>query len=301
MLTELIHQNSCKKTTLITDLTTGEIACGSCGTVFAEKSIEFGPENSVITGEEYMANSRVGRKISLKMVDMGLSTIIESQDKDSTGKSLSRENSRIFHRLRMWDRNSRSANTIKSFHIAFILLDGIRTKLGLPEPVVEYTAYLFRKISAKKIIAGRSTTGILCATAYIACRLTNTPRTLQDIANAGNVKKKALQKLYRFIVNELNIYPAAYSPDEFVARIAKAINVSEKTQRWAFRILAVVESKEISTSKNPMAIAAAAVHLAVIKNHEKVSQAKLSKISGISTVTIRNRAKEIKKLLGDKV
>ena len=191
MLAGLVHQQNCKKNKIITDFHTGEIACSSCGAVSHEKPIEFGPEISGVT-KEYLKTSRVGRKISLKIADMGLSTIIESQDKDATGKYLSKENRRMFYRLRMWDRNSRSANTVKSLQKAFLLLDGIRAKLSLPEPVVEHTAYLFRKILAKKILNGRTTSGILCATVYIACRLTNTPRTIQDVADAGNIKRKKL-------------------------------------------------------------------------------------------------------------
>jgi len=300
MLTELIHQGNCKKNKIITDDTTGEIACSSCGAVLSEKSFELRLENSRLTDDGYL-NSRIGGKISLKMADMGLPTIIEAQDKDSTRKSLSRHNCMLFYRLRMWDRNSRSANTVQSFQKAFALLDGIRAKLALPESVVEQTAYLFRKISAKKILRGRSTVVILCATAYIVCRLINAPRTLHDIADAGNVKTKHLQRIYRFLIKELDIYPAAYNPDEFVTRLAKAVNVSEKTQRLAFRILRIAEKNGVTISKNPMSMAAAVVHLASLKNNEKVSQLKISEISGISAVTIRDRSKEIRKYLGGEI
>ena len=301
MLTELIHQKNCKKNKIITDLDTGEIACSNCGAVSEEKPIAFGPENVGLTSEEYLTSTRVGRKISLKMADMGLSTIIESKDKDSTGKSLSKENRRMFYRLRMWDRNTRSANTISSYQKAFTLLDGIRTKIALPESVVEKTAYIFRKVYAKKILSGRSTVGILCATVYLACRMTNTPRTLQDVADAGNIKRKNLQRIYRFLVKEFNIYPEVYSPHEFVARISEKINSSEKTKRLAFKIVALTEKNEMSTSKNPMAIAAAAVYLATLKNKEKISQLKISEASSISAVTIRDRSKEIKNKLGGEI
>ena len=153
MHTKLVHQKHCKKNIIITDYHTGEIACSNCGAVLAERAIDVGAESIGLTGEEYQNNTRVGRKISLKMADMGLSTIIESKDKDATGKNLSNENKRMFHRLRMWDRNSRSANSVKAFQKAFTMLDGISAKLGLPEAVVEQTAYLFRKIAAKKILA----------------------------------------------------------------------------------------------------------------------------------------------------
>ena len=299
MLTELIHQKNCKKNEMITDAYTGEIACGSCGIVSSDQVVDQGSESAGSNSNDYMNNSRVGAKRSLKMIDMGLSTIIEAKDRDVTGKPLSLENRRMFYRLRMWDRNSRSAASSKSFQKAFILLDAISSKLGLPESVVEETAYLFRKIAARKILAGRSTTAMLCATIYITCRITDTPRTLQDVVDAGNIKKKVLQRTYRFLAKELDLSPEAYSPSEFVTRIAKGLTLSEKTQRLAFKILDLCSKKQVSTSKNPMAMAAAAVYLASTITDEGVSQLKISKISGISAVTIRERRKEIVMKIGD--
>jgi transcription initiation factor TFIIB len=284
---------------MITDAYTGEIACGSCGIVSSDQVVDQGSESVGSNPNDYMNNSRVGAKRSLKMIDMGLSTIIEAKDRDVTGKPLSLENRRMFYRLRMWDRNSRSAASSKSFQKAFILLDAISSKLGLPESVVEETAYLFRKIAARKILAGRSTTAMLCATIYITCRITDTPRTLQDVVDAGNIKKKVLQRTYRFLAKELDLSPEAYSPSEFVTRIAKGLTLSEKTQRLAFKILDLCSKKQVSTSKNPMAMAAAAVYLASTITDEGVSQLKISKISGISAVTIRERRKEIVMKIGD--
>ena len=280
----------------VTDAVTGEITCGNCGVVLSENAIDFGPENASQTMDGQQNNVRAGQKISLKMADMGLSTIMESKDRDSTGRSLSAENKRMFYRLRMWDRNSRLANN-KSYTKAFTLLDGIRAKLGLPNTVVEETAYLFRKITSKKSLSGRSTIGILCATTYIACRLTNTPRTIQDVANAGNIKRKQLQSISRFILKELDIHPESYNPIEFVARIANATNASEKTKRDAMKILQIGQKRGINTSKNPMGMAAAAIYLSSLRNQEKIRQIRISKVSGISSVTIRDRAKEIKKRL----
>ena len=299
MLTELVHQKNCKKHELVTDIQTGEIACSNCGIVSSEPIIDLGAEMSGGSSADYQNNTRVGAKRSLKMIDMGLSTLIEAKDRDVTGKSLSVENRRMFYRLRMWDRNSRSAVTSKSFQKAFTLLDAIGSKLGLPESVVEESAYLFRKIAARKILAGRSTAAMLSATIYATCRITDTPRTLQDISDAANIKKKVLQRTYRFLAKEMDISPESYTPSEFVTRIAKELALSEKTQRLSFKILDLCAKKYVSTSKNPMAMAAAAIHLAATTNAEKVSQLKISKISGISAVTIRERRKEIVNKVGD--
>lgn len=294
----VIHSKNCRNLYPITDFTTGEIACGSCGSVILEKAIEVGPEHVGLTKEEYESNTRVGTKLTLKLSDMGLSTIIQQSNKDSSGRSLSSENSRIFHRLRLWDRNSKSKQEYKSFNKAFSLLDGIRVKLGLPDSVVEKSAHIFRKAAAKKILSGRSTAGILCGTVYLACRITGTPRTLQDIADAGNIKRKHLQKAYRFLVNEMDVNPESFSPVDFVERVVNALGVGKKTRRDSLKLMNVVMESGISVSKNPMSMAAAVVHLASVSNHEKISQLKISEVSGVSSVTIRDRSKEIRKKIG---
>ena len=101
MSTELLHQDNCKKEIMVTDFHTGEIACSSCGAVLSEKTTDSSQETIGFSSKDSQSNGRVGQKISLKMADMGLSTLIESKDKDVSGKSLSNENRRMFYRLRL--------------------------------------------------------------------------------------------------------------------------------------------------------------------------------------------------------
>jgi len=278
----------------VTDAVTGEITCGNCGVVLSENAIDFGPENASQTMDGQQNNVRAGQKISLKMADMGLSTIMESKDRDSTGRPLSAENKRMFYRLRMWDRNSRSVLAKQSYIKAFTFLDGLRSKLGLPEHVVEKSAYLFRKVEQEKLLYGRTNKSVLCAVVYIACRLTDTPRTLANIADAAGIKKKALQRVYRTLyVNLDDVHSLSYSPCEFIECISSKANVSEKTKRDARKILEFGQKRGITSGKHPMSMAAAAVYLAVQDNHENVSQTRIAQISGISAVTIRNRVKEL--------
>lgn len=63
----------------------------------------------------------------------------------------------------------------------------------------------------------------------------------------------------------------------------------------------IKEKSGTSTSKNPMAMAASSIHLTTLKNNEKVSQLKISETSGISAVTIRDRAKKTKERLGGEI
>lgn len=278
----------------ITDAMTGEIACGNCGVVLLEKAVDLGRENTGQTMDEYSSNSRTGQKTSLKMADRGLSTTIQAQNRDSAGRTLSTDNKRSFYRLRMWDRNSKSALSKQSFVKAFTFLDGMRPKLGLPEHVVEKSAYLFRKVEQKQLLRGRSSLPVMCSVIYMACRITDTPRTLSDIADAAGIKKRVIQRFYRLLFANLDdVNSISYSPSEFVSRISTEANLSEKTIRNARKILEFSDRKGITSGKNPMSMAAAAVYLALQDNHEKVSQTRIAKISGISAVTIRNRVKEL--------
>ena len=49
--------------------------------------------------------------------------------------------------------------------------------------------------------------------------------------------------------------------------------------------------------KNPVAMAATALYLSCVNNAEKQTQRKIAKASGISVVTIRNRAASLAKVL----
>ena len=293
-MSKKMYYNNCKHVLLITDAITGEISCNKCGTVLNEKPIDFESER-IIQGIE-QSTTRTGNKIALKMADMGLSTLIESKDRDSSGKILSDYNKRSFYRLRIWDRNSRYATTKQSFVNAFLFLDGIRSKLGLPDHVVEKTAYLFRKMEQKKLLLGRSNKVILCGSVYAACRLTNTPRTIRDIADAGGIKKKIIQRTYRMIIRNLEVSSKSYRPTEFIERIANEVNISEKSKRQARKILERGQKEGLTQGKHPMAMAAASVYMAAQKNGEKISQMSISKASIISTVSIRNRVKDLEKI-----
>jgi len=278
----------------VTDAVTGEITCRNCAVVLLENAVDLGRENAGQTMDEYNNNSRTGQKTSLKMADRGLSTMIQAQNRDYSGRMLSADNRRSFHRLRMWDRNSKSALAKQSYVKAFTFLDGLRSKLGLPEHVVEKSAYLFRKVEQRNLLRGRSSLPVMSAVVYMACRITDTPRTLNDIAEAAGIKTKVIQRVYRTLFANLDdVHSISYSPSEFVSRISTEANLSEKTMRDARKILEFGHKTGITSGKHPMSMAAAAVYLAVRDNHEKASQTRIAQISGISAVTIRNRVKEI--------
>ncbi len=290
----ICKNNKGKDVLLISDSNTGEIMCSSCGQVITENIAELGPEYTTQSGEDYMSKSRTGRKSTLAFNDMGLSTIIQQTDKDVTGRNLSGEMKRTFYRLRMWDKNSKALPGHRNMQKAFTLLEGLKSKLSLTDAAVEQAAYIYRKTLAKKIGKGRSITVILSACVYASCRLTNTPRTIQDISDVTNLRRTSIHRIYRLLVRELNLTLETYNPVSFITRITTEVGGSEKTKRDAVKLLIKAEELMITSGKNPMAMAATVVYLAILENEEKISQAHVSKVANISSVTIRNLSKKIK-------
>ena len=288
--------DSCNSQPTITDTERGEMFCGGCGLVLTEKIEDENSEHTSYTQEEYLTQTRTGPATSLTMHDRGLSTII-GQNKDSSGHALSGRAKATFYRLRTWDQRTKSRSKNRNLSQAFTLLNGIKTKLGIPEMVVENTAYLYRKAASMNLARGRSIAPLISAALYAACRETNTPRTLDDISDASNVSRKSLSRTYRTMVRRLDLNLNQYDTAGFVTRIANILEVKEKTKRDALDILRKSQEKEISAGKNPVAQAAASLYLASLLNGETLSQTAFSKASGVSSVTIRNRVTSIKKIL----
>lgn len=283
---------------LITDNFLGEVLCGSCGLVLIEKSEDSGSEVRIHDMEEFMTRSRTGTGLSLAMHDMGLPTVISSENKDALGKFLSGDTKNTFSRLRIWDKRSRSGSKDRTLKSAFILLDAMKTKLAIPDMVIEKTAYIYRKALNRKISKGRSITSLIGASLYAACRQTDTPRTLHDIANAANINKKILSRSYRNLIKSLDLKLQPFDSSEFITRISEEARISEKTRRDALNILSKAMEKEISAGKNPLGLAAAALYVSCLVNKEKKNQEVIAKAAGITAVTIRNRSISLRKELG---
>jgi transcription initiation factor TFIIB len=284
----------CAQGTIVTDTTTGESFCGKCGYVLSEQSIEAGPEWRSFSKEDE-GKSRTGVPTSLAMHDMGLATIIGQADKDATGKPLSSTMRSTIERLRTWDSRSQVHEPVdRNFRQAFSELDRLKDKLAVGDAVVEKAAYIYRKALEKRLVRGRSISALIASALYAACRDTETPRTLKDIGNASNIKRKDIARCYRLLLRELSLKMPVVDPIKCVARIASKAELSEKTKRDAAKILKTAEENKISAGKDPMGLAAAALYVACVTNGENKTQRDVAEAAGVTEVTIRNRYKGLK-------
>ena len=80
-----------------------------------------------------------------------------------------------------------------------------------------------------------------------------------------------------------------------IIRFSNNLELPEKVKRDAIFILDILKENQVVAGKKPDAVAATVVYMACIKNNESTSQQKISRISGITNVTLRNRLKEFTK------
>ena len=132
------------------------------------------------------------------------------------------------------------------------------------------------------------------ASLYAACRMTQTPRTLEEVARHSHSDKKEIARCYRLLITELNLRVPVPKAKLRVPKIASEVELSERTQRKAIEILEEAERRKMTSGKDPMGMAAAALYLACIMNGERRTQKNIAHAAGVTTVTVRNRYKDLK-------
>ena len=286
---------SCGNDQIITDSESGEMICDKCGRVISDKLQEVGPGWRTYATDERGGKTRTGPAPSLARHDLGLSTIIGRTDRDASGNRLDVAMRTRMHRLKIWDSRSQVYTpTDRSLQQAFFQLDVLKDKLGLSDVIVEKSAYIYRKAQAKMLVRGRTISGVLAAAIYIACREMGAPRTLKDIATACNVKHKELSKDYRMLHSRLDLKVPQLEPMKCIAKVANIAKLGERTKRQAAEIMSNVTKKEISAGKDPMGLAASILYLSSIKTGEIITQSDIARAAGVTEVTVRNRAKEVR-------
>ena len=289
---------SCGVKIILTDQNTGELFCGKCGLVISDKIIDMSAEWRSFSNEGGTDPTRTGAPTSLTMHDRGLSTVIGAINKDASGKPLSTSMKSSIERLRTWDSRSQTqSSSDKNLRQALNEMSKLKDKLALTDAVIEKASYIYRKSLERKLVRGRSIQGLVAACLYAACRNTETPRTIQDISNEMNIRKKDIARCYRLVFRELELKMPVVDPVKGVSRIASIVKLNEKTKRKAIQILNQAKDTGLAAGKDPMGIAAAALYLACISTGEIKSQKEISIASGITEVTIRNRCAGLRKML----
>jgi transcription initiation factor TFIIB len=261
-----------------------------------------GPEWRAFTQEEKASRSRVGMPTSYSIHDKGLSTTISQVDRDALGRKLPLSTRLQMWRLRKWQIRSRVHSSIdRNLSQAMGELERLSSQVSVTPSVKEKAAVIYRKALDKGLVRGRSINAITSAALYAACRESGTPRTIRDIAEASLVDKKDIARCYRLLLQEINFKMPVANSLTFVSKIAEKTQIPGTIQGDAIKILADAKQKRLASGKDPMGLAAAALYIACLLRHEKVTQKDIAEAAGVTEVTVRNRYKALARQLNLKM
>jgi transcription initiation factor TFIIB len=291
---EITKCPECGDTHLTKDYSRAEIVCEKCGLVIDADIIDQGPEWRAYDNEQHEKKSRTGSPMTYRIFDKGLSTSISWQNRDAYGHSIPPRNRAQLYRLRKWHTRTRiSDGTEKNLFLALSYLDRMSSKLTLARNIRETAAMIYRKASRSKLIRGRTIEGITAAVLYAACRQCNVPRTLEEISQASQIKKKEVGRNYRNISRKLNLKLLPTAPQDYISRFCGQLNLSIDVQIKSIEILKKALSEELISGRGPTGMAAAAIYISSVICGERRTQKEVSEVAGVTEVTIRNRYKEI--------
>ena len=266
----------------------GEVICNDCGLVIEDKLFDFRQEWRKFDSESADKKRRTGAPLSYTHADKGLGTEIGSK---SDIYQLNKSNKDKYFRLRKWQRNVASAIE-RNLQIALAEIQRLVSVLQLSKTVEEEAARIYTHAAQKGLVKGRNTETIAASIIYIACRNYEIPKTLDDIEVVTAINKKDIGRNYRYIVRELNLRVTQSDPTNYVSRYVSNLALSQKTHTVAIRLLEKAQRKEITSGKNPLGLAAAAIYAASKLNEERRTQNEVATAVGITEVTLRNRYKD---------
>ena len=279
----------------VVDHESGELICTSCGFVIHERIGDESQGWSLLTQEpETKLNSS---PTSLARSGMGLSTIIGRPDR-SAGSGLDAAMRATFDRLRTWDFRIKGGDE-RMLRRAFFHLDRLRSKLNLPDAIIEKSAYIYRRAQERGLVRGRTMLALMGAAVYIVQREMGISGTMDDIVKATNTKEKDLARAYRLILRELDLKVPLVDPVKCVSRVANRLNISERTKRRAMDLMNDVIHAGLAAGKDPMGLAASVLYISCLNDDEPKSQVEIADAAGVSEVTLRKHSKLFTRLAAE--
>lgn len=280
----------CGSRHLAQDYDRGELICEDCGLVIDNQYIDEGPEWRAFDMKQEEKRARTGAPMTEMVHDKGLSTGIDSSNRDSYGRAIPSKKKAQIYRLRKWQRRIRVSDAAER-NLAYALTEmgRLASTMGLPKNIRETAAVIYRKAVKKNLIRGRSIKSVVAASLYAACRKASVPRTLDEIAEATSPDRKEVGRTYRFLSRELILKIKPTRPQEYLSHFCSELDLSVKVQKIAKNIIDQAEEQELISGKGPTGLAAAAIYIASINGGERKTQSEIADVAAVTEVTVRNR------------
>jgi transcription initiation factor TFIIB len=268
-----------------------EYVCANCGLVLQQ--IYTNSERRAYNVSEI--NTR--RRCEPLWRSFGNRTIIGSQAFDARGKYIHPQKRALFARLTKIQ-GSLINSIERNYWEARPKLNAIALALGLPDYILETAWVIYRAAVKKHLTQGRSIEGFISASLYVAIRIHDFPRLLEEIAEHSTLSMRKVHKciglLVRYVLPELELRYRPLSSKFLIYRFGNELDLSMPTQQGAHHLLDNALKLGMSNiGKDPKGIAAAVLYLAARNTDERCTQTRIAQIAHITEVTLRTRIRQI--------
>jgi transcription initiation factor TFIIB len=221
----------CGSTRTVHNQECAEIFCMDCGFVVQQKIIDQEAEQTHIDLEQRSKHIRADGSLTYTIHDKDSSTVIDWHNRNIYDKNSSAGQKTQVYRLRKWQRRVRiSDSTEHNLSLALSEITKTANKLELSQNILEPALVIYRKIVKDRLISGRSTQSIASAALYLVCRQHGLPQTLNEIAQASNVSKKEIGKIYRCLIKEADYSILPLRPSQHKTNRFNQFSMQEKTE-----------------------------------------------------------------------
>ncbi|MFH1623342.1 MAG: TFIIB-type zinc ribbon-containing protein [Candidatus Aenigmatarchaeota archaeon] len=300
----------CHIKVIVRDYHNGEAVCGNCGLVVADNLMNMGAEWRAYTPEEMDERSRTGPP-RRAMTDMG-TTFQPGETKDPSELWK-------YQRLKRQDAHSkiRTADE-RSVRIANSEIERMCSILNAGWGLQEYAKTLYLQAchveyvdkgkKRKGMLRGRSIDDLAAASIYAAYKMRRVPKKLDDVAEASKRGKKEIARTFRDMFWKMGMKAVVPDARLCVPKIAAAIGLPTQTEDLATTVLGKYRDMKKSAGKDPYGLAAASVYYSAKFVRERggktngvdyrYTQEPIAEAAGVTSVTIRNRYKDIRGMIG---
>jgi len=295
--TTVVKCAECLSRNITVDESRGERFCGDCGVLMEIDMIDPGAEWRYFP-ENGKDQSRVGAPATMLYSDKGLSTDIHWADRDYAGRKISPKSRSQFYRMRRWQQRSRMHKTLqRNLQLALSYADKYCQKLELGRPVRERVATVYRKTLEQNLGRGRSIENVVASCLYLVNQEMQLARTLDEISMVTKISNKDISRIQREIKRKLKIRTPLQKPEDYISGFANKLELDQKVINEAIRICALAEKREMTHGKSPTGVAAAILYIATNTAGQSRTQREIAEVSNVTEVTIRNRYKELVRVL----
>jgi transcription initiation factor TFIIB len=198
---------------------------------------------------------------------------------------------------RLHSRSTFKSGADRNIAKAISYVQGVADRLGIPQHITEQGVRVYRQATAADLIRGRSIDAMAAAALYSATRLAGYPRNPDEMAEASGVDRRTLLRCHRVLVSKLKLKPTSPHATDFLARLASDLALPPPVEARARELLREADLRGITSGRSPTGLAASAIYVASHAAGSPRTQKRVSEVSGVTEVTIRNRARELTSVL----